>query len=74
VLGRDDPPNLAELQVREDERVKLLAEMEKVSAVNRDSRVFALVISVCAALAVIVPILAGLAGLSVRIFRYAAGW
>lgn len=73
-LGQDDPPNLAEIQVRNDERGKVLAELERANAEDRDKRALALMVTAMMTLTVFVPLVAALAGASVRIFRWAAGW
>lgn len=74
-LGQDDPPNLQELQVRHDEREKVLTELEQQVDVDgvRDKRVVALVITVSVALGIALPALAAIVGFSVRAFRWASG-
>ena len=69
----DDPPNLAEVQIREEVRRELLEESERQDLTHRDRRVFAFFISSTFILAVCLPLLGLVVGLTVRAFLWAAG-
>lgn len=71
-------PDLGEVQARAEiereveEKYRALAETER--AADRDKAILAVGISSAVALAVALPMLALVAGVSLRLFRWAAGW
>ena len=73
---QDDPPNLAEVRLRESVRNELLDELQdRDEAISsQDRRVFALALSIVFALGIILPLAGAVIGLAVRAFRWAAGW
>ena len=70
-----DPPNLVEVQIREEIRAELLEDAAKSAASlqDRDRRMTALVISATLVVCLILPMLAAVVGASWRVFKWAAG-
>jgi len=75
---RDDPPNLAEVQIRSEieaeVRDELAQEQLTLALSSRDRRFLALAISLVVVSAVLLPIVAAIVGVSIRVFRYVAGF
>jgi hypothetical protein len=75
---QNEPPNLAEIKIREEIRSELVDEMEQeralAAAADRDRRFVALVVSISTVTALLLPALAAIMGLSWRILKWAAGY
>lgn len=74
---QSERPNLAEVQLREEIRDEVIAELSDEqraeAARDRDRRVMAFIISATVALSFALPLTALVVGLSWRIFKWAAG-
>lgn len=71
-----DHPNLVELKIREEIEQEVRAELEQVEAVvgDQDRRFTALVISAILMVSLFLPLIGLIAGVSLRIFFWAAGY
>jgi len=74
-VDRGDPPDLADVQRREEIRSELTQEFNaRAESLNpRDRRLFALLFSLFVLLCFVVPVGGAVIGLAVRAFRLAAG-
>lgn len=74
-LPSDDPPNLAEVALREKVRDEVMDELIDRDEIlmSRDKRVLALALSFAFALSIIVPLLGLMVGVAVRAYRFGAG-
>lgn len=75
---KSEQPNLAEIQIREEIRDELQQEIDAEqlaqARADRDRRFLALLVSMSVLTALLVPALAAVAGISIRIFWWAAGY
>jgi len=75
-LGREETPDLADVARREEVKVELQEEyrLSDEASLARDARIRAFFISITLVACLLLPLVGLIAGLTVRAFKWSAGW